>query len=166
MLTFNLRDVGGQDQEWIQNWIIFQWGAEIVIAHDTIYQPADLPGVVAVDTNGENIGLITYQIENNECELITLDSLREGMGVGSALIQAVIQRARSESCRRVWLVTTNDNLNAIRFYQKRGFHLVKIHRNSVTRARKRKPQIPEIGEFGIPIRDEIELELLLNDQQT
>jgi len=161
MLTFNLRDSSEDDQTWIRNWIIFQWGAEIVIAHDTIYHPADLPGVIAVDLNGENIGLITYQIEQNQCELITLDSLREGQGVGSALIRAVIQRARSEHCKRVWLVTTNDNLNAIRFYQKRGFHLVKIHRNSVTRARTRKPQIPEIGEFGIPIRDEIELELIL-----
>lgn len=162
MQIFNLRDINDEDQEWIQRWIIFQWGADYVIAHDTTYRPVQLPGVVAVDSNGENIGLITYQIEHEECELITLNSLREGIGVGSALIEAVKQRALSENCTRIWLVITNDNLNAIRFYQKRGFHLVRIHRNSVTRARQQKPEIPEIGDFGIPIRDEVELELILD----
>ncbi|MAT43556.1 MAG: GNAT family N-acetyltransferase [Anaerolineaceae bacterium] len=162
MEIFNLRDIVAKDQEWIRPWIIFQWGAEYVIAHDTKYVPVDLPGVVAVDTNGENIGLITYQIMDQECELITLNSLREGIGVGTALIEAVKHRAIQEGCKRIWLVTTNDNLNAVRFYQKRGFHLVRIHRNSVTRARKQKPEIPEIGDFGIPIRDEIELEFVFD----
>ena len=162
MAIFNLRDIHDEDKPWITSWMIFQWGAEIVIAHDTVYHPADLPGVVAVDLEGENIGVITYHIEGDECELVTLDSLREGMWVGTALIEAVKQRAIADGCNRVWLVTTNDNLNAIRFYQKRGFKLVRIHRDSVTRARKQKPQIPETGEFGIPIRDEVELEFLLD----
>ncbi len=162
MQTFNLRDITDEDQAWIQRWIIFQWGAAYVIAHDTRYDPETLPGVVAVDTNGETIGLITYIIQDEECELITLNSIREGIGVGTALIEAVKQRAHHENCKRVWLVVTNDNLNAIRFYQKRGFHLVRIHRGSVTRARKQKPEIPEIGYFGIPIRDEVELDLIFD----
>ncbi len=162
MLTFNLRDTDTEDRDWIHRWMVFQWGADYVIAHDTKYFPVDLPGVVAVDFNGENIGLITYQIMDDECELITLNSIREGFGVGTALIEAVKQRAIRENCKRIWLVTTNDNLNAIRFYQKRGFHLVRIHLNSVTRARKQKPEIPEIGYFGIPIRDEIELDFVLD----
>jgi RimJ/RimL family protein N-acetyltransferase len=69
--------------------------------------------------------------------------------------------ARQHGCQRVWLITTNDNLNALRFYQKRGFELVAVHRRAIDEARKIKPEIPLIGEYGIPIRDEIELEIAL-----
>jgi hypothetical protein len=62
----------------------------------------------------------------------------------------------------LWLISTNDNLNALKFYQKRGFSLVKLYKNAVNETRKKiKPEIPLIGENGIPIRDEVELEILL-----
>jgi GNAT superfamily N-acetyltransferase len=79
------------------------------------------------------------------------------------LIDAVRQEAQRAGCKRLWLITTNDNLTALRFYQRRGFVLVAVHRNAVELSRKLKPQIPLIGEHGIPIRDEIELEMPLNN---
>jgi ribosomal protein S18 acetylase RimI-like enzyme len=90
-----------------------------------------------------------------------LDSLREGQGVGTTLIQAVVEEARKRNCKRVFLITTNDNLNALGFYQKRGFELVKINRGALLETRKLKPGIPLIGENNIPLRDEIELEMML-----
>jgi hypothetical protein len=63
------------------------------------------------------------------------------------------------NCTR--FATTNDNLNALRFYQKRGFVLVSVHRNAVIKSRQLKPEIPLTGNDGIPLRDEIELEMLL-----
>ena len=66
--------------------------------------------------------------------------------------------ARGEGCRRVWLITTNDNLDALRFYQRRGYHLWKLHVGGIARDRKLKPEIPAIGEHGIFINDELELE--------
>ncbi len=136
------------------------WGDDLIVVHGTSYQPSALPGFIAY-RGGEWVGLVTYHVQGAECEIITLNSLYPSMGIGTALAKAVKKAAQSANCRRLWLVTTNDNLNALWFYQKRGFVLVAVHRNAVEEARKRKPQIPAIGEYGIPLRDEIELELLL-----
>ena len=94
-------------------------------------------------------------------EIVSIDSTHPGRGVGTALIEAVKKEARRQGCRRLWLITTNDNLNALRFYQKRGFALVAVHRNAIEISRRLKPEIPLTGHDGIPLRDEIELETLL-----
>lgn len=162
MDLFSIRKVHKEDRNWICRWLVFQWGAEIVISHDEIFHPADLPGFIAIESSApEPLGLVTFNIAGDDCEIITLDSLREGIGIGNALIDAVLQYARNIQCKRVVLVTTNDNLNSLRFYQKRGFRLSRINVGATDRARDQKPEIPEIGEFGIPIHDEIELEYKL-----
>jgi len=112
------------------------------------------------------IGFACYHIEGDTCELVTLDSMREGIGVGSALIAVVAAAAQSAGCKRLWLITTNDNLHALGFYQKRGFVLVAVHRNAMQVTRQLKPLIPLIGDNGIPLRDEIELEIMLNVSNT
>ena len=93
--------------------------------------------------------------------MATLDSTRPDIGIGTRLIQAVTQAAQAAGCKRLWLITTNDNLHALRFYQKRGFTLVSIYRNAVDAARQMKPHIPLIGDDQIPLHDEIELEMML-----
>jgi ribosomal protein S18 acetylase RimI-like enzyme len=100
-------------------------------------------------------------LDGGECEVITLDSVRQGIGVGTALLEAVSRAASERKCSRLWLITTNDNVDALRFYQKRGLRLETIHRDAIEQSRDMKPQIPLTGAHGIPIRDEIELELLL-----
>jgi len=100
------------------------------------------------------------------CEIITLDSDQRGIGVGSALICMVEEAAEQAGCSRLWLITSNDNLPALGFYQRRGFELVAVHRRAIEQARQLKPQIPYIGFEGIPIRDEIELELPLPKQES
>ena len=96
--------------------------------------------------------------ENGECELAFIGSLEPHRGIGTALLNAL--RGEVADCARIWLVTTNDNLEALRFYQRRGFHLIAIHPDAVTETRKSlKPEIPLVGSFGIPMRDEIQLEL-------
>ncbi len=94
-----------------------------------------------------------------------MNSLLEGRGIGSALVEAVIKVAVNASCKRIWLITTNDNLTALRFWQKRGFSLVAVHRNAIEESRRLKPEIPLKGEHGIPIKDEIELEMCLSSQE-
>jgi len=85
--------------------------------------------------------------------------MSSGVGAGTALIEAVGQLARQQGCTRLWVITTNDNVDALRFYQRRGFCLVAVHRGAVDRSRARlKPEIPAVGAYGIPLRDEIELE--------
>lgn len=140
--------------------MIERWGAEVVVAHGVVYHPADLPGVVA-EIDGERVGLLTYCLDGDACEIVSIDSTRPGGGIGTALLDAVAAEVGRGGCARVWLITTNDNLHALRFYQRRGFALVAVHRNAVAAARRLKPVIPLYGHDGIPLRDEIELELSL-----
>ncbi len=122
----------------------------------------NLPGFVAL-YKGEKVGLVTYNIVDESCEIVTLNSTHLSSGVGTALIEAVRDIAQKSGCKRLWLITTNDNMNALRFYQKRGFVLVAVHRNALEVSRKLKPEISMIGNDGIPLRDEIELEMMLDD---
>ena len=132
-----------------------------MIVHGEIFYPAELPGFVA-EHDHEILGLITYQIKNNQCEVITLDSLKEDQGIGTQLIEAVKTKAVKTGCPRIWVITTNDNLPALGFYQKRGFKIKEIAINAVEKSRILKPFIPLTGYEGIPIRDEIELEMSLS----
>ena len=136
------------------------WDAEFVVAHGTVFHPENVSGFIALDGN-EWVGLVTYSFLETDCEIVSIDSLRENDGIGTALIEKVVEEAKANQCRRVHLTTTNANLRALGFYQKRGFHLAALRPNAVEEARKLKPGIPLIGENGIPLRDEIELEMML-----
>jgi GNAT superfamily N-acetyltransferase len=160
MAAFSIRPIGGEDSAWITALMVDHWGAEIVVSRGVAYTGTDLPGFIA-EANGERVGLLTLNIAGEDCEIVTIDSLREGMGIGSALIDAARQIALETGCRRLWFITTNDNLHMIGFSQKRGFELAAVHRGAIAASRKIKPQIPEIGIDGIPIRDEVELEMRL-----
>ena len=77
------------------------------------------------------------------------------------LLHGVCQEARARGCSRVWFITTNDNVDAIRFYQRRGFTIAAVHVNALAESRRLKPSIALVGNYGIPIRDEIEFEMML-----
>ena len=147
-------------QEWVIKRLTESWGSTRLISRGKIYFGDQLPGFIAFFKD-KPMGLCTYNIEERQCEIVSLNSYLENQGVGSALINAVIGVAKKADCQRVWLITTNDNLHALKFYQKFGFHLVKIYRDAIQESRKLKPQIPETGMHGIAIRDEIELEITL-----
>jgi GNAT superfamily N-acetyltransferase len=136
------------------------WGGEEMITRGNIYRPDQLEGFV-VEDNNEWLGLLTFFIKDGECEVTSLDSLREGQGIGSLLIEQVSEEARRRGCSRLFLITTNDNLNALGFYQRRKFEIVSVYRGALNESRKRKPSIPLIGKNNIPLRDEIELEINL-----
>lgn len=155
MRRLNREDLPRLRQFWMEH-----WGGDEMITRGNIIHPEQLDGFVIEDGN-EWIGLLTFFIKDNECEVTSLDSLREGQGIGTKMIEAMINEARQNQCKRVVLITTNDNLHALGFYQRRGFELVKINRGAVNKSRKIKPSIPLIGNDGIPLRDEIELEMLL-----
>jgi GNAT superfamily N-acetyltransferase len=160
-MRFRLRQINDADRSRVRGFINEHWGGASVVVHGTEYYPHLLLGFIAEDEREEPIGLATYVIANGACELVTLDSVRRGEGVGSALIAAVVQEGRKKRCSRLWCVTTNDNLPALEFYQKRDFRIVAVHPGAVERARILKPSIPLWGIDSIPIRDEIELEMQL-----
>jgi GNAT superfamily N-acetyltransferase len=122
--------------------------------------PLDHPRLVA-EENGRLVAVATYVIGGDACEVLTLHADERRRGFGTALIEAAAEVARAAGCSRLWLITTNDNLDALRFYQRRGFRLAALHAGAVDESRARlKPEIPPIGDHGIPIRDELELERL------
>ena len=125
-----------------------------------LLEPLDHPALLA-EAGGEMLGMLTYVPDPGweQCEVLTLHATEQWHGVGTALIEAVEQLAARHGCSRLWLITTNDNVDALRFYQRRGFELAAVHRRAVDDSRSRlKPEIPAAGAYGIPIRDEIELE--------
>ena len=156
----NIRRLTSDDLPRLRQFWKKHWGDEFVVAHGVIYHPDTLDGFVALE-NDEWVGEITYTVSGTTCEIVSLDSLREGQGIGTKLIDAVVDEARKRNCRRIFLITTNDNLHALGFYQRRGFELARIHRHAMDETRKLKPIIPLIGMNNIPLRDEIELEINL-----
>ncbi|HLF79058.1 MAG TPA: GNAT family N-acetyltransferase [Dehalococcoidia bacterium] len=148
------------DESWVVGLLRERWGSTKVVSRGVLHDASRLPGFVAV-LDGLNAGLLTYRIDRDECEVVTLDAVVENVGVGTSLLDAVQRLVADNTCRRVWLITTNDNLHALRFYQRRGFRLAGVYPGAVDESRRLKPEIPLIGAEGIPIRDEIELELRL-----
>ncbi len=142
------------DRAWVEAFIAREWGAPEVVARGVVYRPAELDGFKAV-SEGQTVGLVTLHVEGDACEVVTLNSLLPG--AGAALLQAAERYARARGCTRLRLVTTNDNLEAVRWYQRRGLRIAAVYPGAVEAARRLKPQIPPTGAHGIPIRDEIEL---------
>jgi GNAT superfamily N-acetyltransferase len=155
-----IRPTSEADRQWIAAFTADHWGTDFVVAHGVVYHPHRLPGFVAHAAAGV-LGLATYSIDRQACELVTLNTVTQAQGIGTALLQAVAAAAKQAGCARLWLITTNDNLDALAFYQKRGMHLVALHPNALALSRQLKPSIPLVAANGIPIRDELELELLL-----
>jgi GNAT superfamily N-acetyltransferase len=151
-----VRPVGEGDRPtiaWLMNEL---WGSTLQVVHGTVFRPADLPGLIA-ERAGRLAGLLTYHVSNGVMEIVTLNALERRAGVGTLLMEAAATDARQQRCHEIRLTTTNDNLDALRFYQRRGLRLVALRPGAVDRARLDKPEIPRIGDFGIPLRDEIDL---------
>ena len=162
-MTVEVRPLGEAEREWSKAFLLESWGG-IVARRSELVHPTELPGFVAL-ADAARVGLATYAVRGDECELVTIDSLREGIGVGRALLDAVRDAAVEAGCRRLWLVTTNDNLRALKIYQRWGMNLVELRRDAVTEARKTlKPSIPGRGASNIPLKHELELELLLDHE--
>ncbi|BCJ99468.1 GNAT family N-acetyltransferase [Anaerocolumna chitinilytica] len=155
---FHIIEINEKYKGNVINIISENWGSNLIVTKGKVYNAEELPGLLAI-SNENIIGLITYYIHETECEIVSLISFEENKGVGTALIQRVLTIAREAGCKRLFLITTNDNTRAIRFYQKRGFDFAAFYRNEILESRKLKPQIPLIGYDGIPILHELEFEM-------
>ncbi len=145
------------DHAWISEVATRLWGSVEIISKEHSYDILKLSNIV-VELDGKPVGFVMYAKEGTKCEIVALYTSVEKQGIGTKLIDQVKEAARREGCTIVWLMTTNDNTAALRFYQKRGFVITAIRTNVIEEQRKLKP-IPLFGNDGIPIRDEIELEI-------
>jgi len=162
---FQIRPLSPQDRNWVAHFLDEHWSSTKIVTRGQAYYAHLLPGFVAEMTDAPEdappAGLITYRMdaETKSCEIMTLNSLQVNQGIGTALLESVKEVARAEGCKRMWLVTTNDNLDALRFLQKRNMRLVAVYAGALAEARKLKPQIPLVGKDSIPLHDEIELQI-------
>ena len=156
-----VRSLTDADQSWKLATLQRGWGTTTVARLAELVDAAPLSGFVALDGD-ERVGLLTYLERSDGIEVATIQALEQGRGVGRALMDAVYEHAVQREAPRLWLVTTNDNLRAFAFYQQWGMDLIRVIRNGVDASRRVKPSIPTIGSAGIPVRHELEFELVVN----
>jgi GNAT superfamily N-acetyltransferase len=159
-----VRTLAEDDRSWAIELLREHWGSEVVVIRGKARDASRLEGFVA-ELDGGPAGLTVYETRGAESELVTLDSLKEGVGVGSALVAAVANAAWRQECRRLSVVATNDNVRALDFYQRRGFILTTFRKGAIEKSRRIKPEIPDLGCDDIPIRDELELVLDLRSDR-
>ena len=158
--TGTVRPIGPADRAWVETYVRDVWGGPTIVSREHEHVVAALQGFIA-ESDGTPAGLITLFAEGDACEVVTLNSITPSRGVGRALMATAVAYAREHGCSTLWLLTTNDNTRALRFYQILGMSIIAWRGGEIDRQRRRKPTIPMRGNDGIPIRDEIELALTL-----
>jgi N-acetylglutamate synthase-like GNAT family acetyltransferase len=158
---YNIREIRPEDNDWIKEIFNRYWSGGFILSRGKIIKIDEFTGGYIAEKLNEKVGLITYKLSDSELEITGLVSIDENKGIGTALVNSVLSLAKQQGIKRVSLVTTNDNLKALGFWQKRGFKLIRIYPNSIEATRRLKPSLPLVGENNISLRDELELEMTL-----
>ena len=153
-----VRRLDSSDRPWLRGILDERWGGPTQAYGGQLVDAAGADGLVAIGADGRPAGVLLHRPIAGGWEIVLLEALLPGGGAGTALVEACAAAARAAGAPRLEVVTTNDNVRALRFYQRRGFALVALRARAADDARRRlKPQIPLLGEGGIPIRDELVL---------
>ncbi len=161
-MAITIQPIEASDQEWVRGFLWQQAGNTRMVSRGRLHQCDELPGFIG-SLDGQRAGLVTVRLDGRNCEIVTLHTAVHGQGLGSALLVAAADYTRQHGCQRAWLITTNDNEPAIRFYTNRGWRLTAVHKNALAQSRLLKPEIPLLGLDGVPIEDELEFELRLEE---
>ena len=157
MMIEKIKKITEKTRGLVNQFLIENWYSTDMLIRGEIIDGTKLDGFLLQEDN-KIIGLITYTFFGNICEIVSLDSKKENMGIGTALLKEIENIAANNKCKKMRLITTNDNLRALQFYQKRGYCLTKLYPNAMNEVRKIKAEVPLLGLNDIPLRDEIELE--------
>ena len=144
----------------VNAYIKYLWNGPNIVTRGRLYDTSSLPGFVA-EGDGALLGALVYRPDGDGWEVSALFSLIQGIGAGTKLLDAVKEAAIARGAKRLWLVTTNDDTQAIRFYQKYGFSLKAVHIGGFEAVRRLKAGVPDKGNDGIPIEHEFEFEIPL-----
>jgi ribosomal protein S18 acetylase RimI-like enzyme len=156
-----VRRVDTDDRPWLTEVISGAFASTRVVSRGKVHEDASALDGFVVENEGRPVGAALWDELDGDAELVIIVTTYRGAGAGGALLDAVVDHAHANNWSRLWLITTNDNTDAIRLYQRAGWDWVGWHRDSVTESRKLKPELPETGAHGIPIRHEVELEFPL-----
>jgi len=152
-----VRRVVDADRTAIKEFLKEHWGDSRLINSHSDHEGSELPGFI-VYMDGFIVGLLTYHISGDSCELVSINSTLTARGIGSMMLRSLEDEAAQQGCKRIWAITTNDNLLAFRFYQKRGYVMKAVHENSLEKLRQSKPSIPLVGFDGMMMLSEVEME--------
>ena len=155
-----VRPLTDEDRDWLEEILRAETAGPKIVSRGRLHDGLALPGIVAV-YGDKRAGVLLYNVDAHELEVAFVAAPVPGVGAGGVLLSDALEIARQEGCWRAWLVTTNDNTNAIRFYQRHGWELVALHRDAIEESRKLKKKIPKLGNDDIPIRHELEFEFRL-----
>ncbi|MEP4768130.1 MAG: GNAT family N-acetyltransferase [Roseibium sp.] len=153
-MSVTIRATTAEDHPDVLKLLLQRWTSPDILIDGEMIDASRLPGYTAW-SNNELVGLVTLIKRENEWEILTLDSINRWGGVGSLLLDAAIDEIKSTGIDRLTVRTSNDNLDAFRFYQRRGFRLERIGQGVIDRERELKPGIPLRGDYGIEIHDEV-----------
>ncbi len=146
------------DRAWIAEAVINAFASTRVVSRGRVHDDASMLDGFVVESDGRPVGCALWHELGGDAELVVIVTTYRGAGAGTALLDAVVEYARGHDWKRLWLITTNDNTDALRLYQRAGWDWVAWYRDAVTAVRALKPELPERGAHDIPIRHEIELE--------
>lgn len=158
----NIRDINADDLTWIEAVVREHFGSPQVVSRGVVHDTSSLSGLIAEDETGR-IGLLQFRIDSRGFEVVVLVAVRRRQGVGTQLLKAAEEKALHAGCSRIWLITTNNNVDALTFYKAIGWEQVAVHKGAVRESRKLKPEILLYDHRGILIEDEIEFEQRLNN---
>ncbi len=156
----NIRPLDNAYRPSVNAYVRYLWGGPMIVSRGAMYDSSGLPGFVA-EAEGALLGASLYRTLGDECEVCALFSLVQRRGVGACLMDGVAAAARQSGARRLWLITTNDDTQAIRFYQRYGMTLAALRLNALDETRRQKGELPALGEDGILILHELEFHLAL-----
>ena len=146
------------DQDYICRHLGELWGWPVITPVTTYLEDADLHGLVWRDEWGDVQGLVVWHIDGETAEIVSVDAYQQGRHIGGRLLDGAETELRKRGVRTVTIGTTNDNLRAVSFYVRRGYRLVKVELDGMNRVRAVKPEVPALGQDGIPLRDMLLLE--------
>jgi GNAT superfamily N-acetyltransferase len=145
------------DRTFLEELLRLRWSGGALLLRGRMIAPSDVEALAAYD--GDRLaGVATWRLEGKVLYIVTLNNITDQRGVGVALLDATMKLGREKGAALVRVIVTNDNLNALGFYQRRGFKIVGVFPGAVDTIRSLNPNLPVMGANRIPMRDEIELE--------
>lgn len=156
--VMEIRELQTSDRGWSNALLSEYFDSPRVVTRGRLHDASVLPGLVATE-HGTPVGLLHYQVDGSECEVVAFIVERPRQGIGTVLLDQVVSIARASGCSRLWLVTTNDNTASQSFYRALGWRLVAVHKGAIASSRVLKPEIPLLGLGGVAIEDELEFDL-------
>ena len=149
------------EAQFIADTVRNNWGLPVITAARDYTLEDITGGFLWRDGAGDPQGLITWAIDDEHAEIVTMDAFIQGVHIGGRLLDAAEAELAGRGVRRLSITTTNDNLRALAFYVRRGYRLVRLDLDGVDRVRAVKPGVSATGNEGVPLRDMWELEKLL-----